>query len=569
MGKGCGKNQHSKDRMFVTATEHKYLYGGKHDKKVAAYQRLPFDHCALSFTPFESPACTADGVVFDLLNLLPYLKKHRKHPITGDAMEAKDIVHLHFSKNADGRYFCPVTYKEFNDNSHIVAVRTSGNVFSYEAVEQLNIKAKSWKDLLSGEPFRRSDLLVLNDPKNVEARAVSKFEHLHRAFKAEEARKHASEGGAANIRADTSTSRIFETIAAQRKEQAQVRKVAAAEAAAANAGPGGRKRKRELGAFTRGGCSGSFTSTMLAPETANALQDASPAELLARRHAGIKARGRKGYVRLHTTKGDINVEIDADIVPRCADNFLGLCRKGYYDGVAFHRVIANFMAQGGDPTGTGRGGESLWGSDPFACEFDSRLTHDKRGMLSMANSGRDTNRSQFFITLKSCKHLDYKHSVFGRVVGGADALAALEQVETGEANKPLVPVTINRVTIFQDPIVEYEEALVAEDLAAVAEEKATEEAARKKRALAAAAAVPHDDKVGKYMVKSGAGAAPAAARAAPAAAAARAGVASAPASSGSHSGAGAAAAAAAGSVRNFASKKKAPAKTTFGNFSGW
>jgi peptidyl-prolyl cis-trans isomerase-like protein 2 len=131
--------------------------------------------------------------------------------------------------------------------------------------------------------------------------------------------------------------------------------------------------------------------------------------------------GKKGYVQLQTTQGNLNLEIHCDWAQRPAWNFLTLCERGYYDDTLFHRLVPGFMVQGGDPTGTGSGGESAWGR-PFKDSFDSRLLHEARGVLSMANSGQHTNGSQFFITFKEAKHLDYKHSVFGRLVGGAAVL---------------------------------------------------------------------------------------------------------------------------------------------------
>ena len=122
-----------------------------------------------------------------------------------------------------------------------------------------------------------------------------------------------------------------------------------------------------------------------------------------------------------TAKGDIVVELFAAQVPNTVNNFVFLARDGFYDNITFHRVIPDFMAQGGDPTGTGRG-------DPgykFADEFDPSLRHDKPGILSMANSGVDTNGSQFFITHVPTPHLDGKHSVFGQVTEGMDVVLSL------------------------------------------------------------------------------------------------------------------------------------------------
>eukprot|EP00667_Euglena_gracilis_P023139 EG_transcript_26042 len=141
----------------------------------------------------------------------------------------------------------------------------------------------------------------------------------------------------------------------------------------------------------------------------------------------IKAQGLKGYVALSTNFGDLNFELYAGKAPKACENFLALCKKGYYDNVTFHRLIPGFMVQGGDPTGTGRGGESSFGK-PFEDEVDPTLSHNAVGVLSMANAGANTNKSQFFITFSACQHLDGKHTIFGKLVGGMKVLRAIEAV---------------------------------------------------------------------------------------------------------------------------------------------
>ncbi len=121
---------------------------------------------------------------------------------------------------------------------------------------------------------------------------------------------------------------------------------------------------------------------------------------------------------LHTTAGDIDATFFASKVPITCANFLNLASRGYYDGVAFHRVIANFMIQGGDPTGTGSGGPGY----KFADEIDHSLKHTKPGIFSMANAGPNTNGSQFFITHLATPHLDGKHAVFGEVTQGQNVV---------------------------------------------------------------------------------------------------------------------------------------------------
>ena len=133
-----------------------------------------------------------------------------------------------------------------------------------------------------------------------------------------------------------------------------------------------------------------------------------------------------------TEKGDIAVELFADKAPRTVENFVNLARAGVYDGTTFHRVIGGFMAQGGDPTGTGTGGPGY----QFGDEFHPSLRHDSPGILSMANAGPGTNGSQFFITYGPTPHLDDRHSVFGKVTGGMDVLRALRERDPQRDRQP-------------------------------------------------------------------------------------------------------------------------------------
>ncbi|MDP3683286.1 MAG: peptidylprolyl isomerase, partial [Ignavibacteria bacterium] len=124
---------------------------------------------------------------------------------------------------------------------------------------------------------------------------------------------------------------------------------------------------------------------------------------------------------IKTTLGTIEILLLDNHVPKTVENFVGLAEKDYYNGIIFHRVIENFMIQGGDPTGSGRGGESFWGK-AFEDEFNLELKHETPGVLSMANSGPNTNGSQFFITLVPTPWLDGKHSIFGHVIKGMEVV---------------------------------------------------------------------------------------------------------------------------------------------------
>jgi cyclophilin family peptidyl-prolyl cis-trans isomerase len=150
---------------------------------------------------------------------------------------------------------------------------------------------------------------------------------------------------------------------------------------------------------------------------------------------------KKYTAHMETDKGTMVIELFADKTPVTVNNFVFLAREGYYEGVIFHRVIANFMVQGGDPTGRGSGGPGY----KFGDEFHPSLKHDKQGILSMANAGPGTNGSQFFITHGPTPHLNGKHTVFGQVVEGLDVLMSIPPRDPGNINAPAVKII--RVTI--------------------------------------------------------------------------------------------------------------------------
>jgi peptidylprolyl isomerase len=151
-------------------------------------------------------------------------------------------------------------------------------------------------------------------------------------------------------------------------------------------------------------------------------------------------------VVLHTSRGDIVIALFTQSAPKACENFIGLARKGYYNGIIFHRVIKGFMIQGGDPTGTGRGGESVWARD-FEDEFSPELKFSRPGILAMANRGPHTNGSQFFITTAPTHWLNNKHTIFGEVTEGYDIVEQIENTRTTSGDKPVDPQTILRVTI--------------------------------------------------------------------------------------------------------------------------
>ncbi|MEO3409887.1 peptidylprolyl isomerase [Levilactobacillus brevis] len=187
------------------------------------------------------------------------------------------------------------------------------------------------------------------------------------------------------------------------------------------------------------------------------------------------ANARGPQVTIETSMGTIQLQLFPEQAPKTVENFVTHAQAGYYDGLTFHRVIPNFMIQGGDPTGTGMGGESIWGQ-PFEDEFSQEL-YNLRGAVSMANAGPNTNGSQFFIVqdkdmteqmqgqmkdagfpdeiVDAYKNggtpwLDFRHTVFGQVISGIDVVDAIAQVKTDASDQPATPVTMDKVTIQEN-----------------------------------------------------------------------------------------------------------------------
>ncbi|PGH27662.1 peptidyl-prolyl cis-trans isomerase-like 2 [Polytolypa hystricis UAMH7299] len=477
MGKGT-------DKLYIThsewASEDAYsasagagVARSKDSRAHASFKRLPYNFCSLSLQPFSHPVCTPVGAIFDLTNILPWIKKHGTNPVDGAPLKSSDLIKLNFAKNESGEYVDPVTFKVFTDNTHIVALKTTGNIFAWDTVERLNVKAKMWRDLVSDKEFGRKDIITLQDPQNVESRNLSSFKYLkdgESGLTEEQQRERSS--GSVNLDAIGSSGKILkakEAVARARAEReqksansaltAQGRTIVKGKDVLSRSSAmhqGSKPAPYNAARHTTGLAAASFTSTGITPHTSADLALLTDEQYMLRR-GRVKI---KGYARLITNLGDLNLELHTENAPKAVWNFIKLAKKGYYNDVTFHRNIKGFMIQGGDPTGTGRGGESIWGKN-FEDEFEGPYKHDARGTISMANKGKNTNSSQFFIAYRALPHLNNKHTIFGRLIDdpspSSTTLNAMEAapVDSADSNKPTPPIRILDVTIFVDPFEEF------------------------------------------------------------------------------------------------------------------
>ncbi|KAG7450638.1 peptidylprolyl isomerase-like protein 2 [Guyanagaster necrorhizus] len=428
------------DKLYITHAEHTGMFGshssstGFKAKQEAPHPgaRTPFDCCALSFQPFSHPVCARNsdgtGHVFDLVNIIPWLKQHNNtNPITKEPLMPSDLITLHYSrKEASGEIHDPISFKPFSEHSHIVAIATTGNVFLAGSI-------KGGKDLVNDVPFKKTDVVTLQNPHGLPPASVPT--------------KVASTSSA-------STKTVAE------KGQTSAVPVKTKEPVPWNISP-----------YSNGLPGASLTSTSVDPQSGPTNLVWDEEELMFESISNpLKNKGkekdvgkRRAYVRVVTSLGgsSLNLELYCEKAPKTCYNFLMLARAGKYDNCLFHRLVPGFMIQTGDPIGTGSGGNSYWGT-PFRDEYDLKgaARHDGRGIVAMANKGAGTNGSQFYVTFKAAPHLDKKHTVFGRLVGGEDVLDALERLPRKEGTeRPSKPVRITEVVIYQDPFEEYKTRL--------------------------------------------------------------------------------------------------------------
>jgi peptidyl-prolyl cis-trans isomerase-like 2 len=510
--------------------------GGAAALAAGAVQRsLPFGHCSLTLLPIaDTPVCNRDGIMYENSSIMPFVMRHKVDPVSGRPLKTSDLITLHIDVDEEsGTWQCPVLTKHLTSHTKVVAVLQpdgkQANVYSFQAYHELNVKPKSYVDLTTSEPFNpKTDVIVLNDPENEHwmqsHRAMDAFYHIRHGKELGLDRSQQEE----NVRHSKTSQRILDQL---QQEQAKKQKALNESSAATSSAETNPTNKLQILAsdvlgveYTTGKASTSLTSTAMpshsAAHGASDRRFATNEELLMSQMKAMRGLKKKGYVRMHVAYTDkegnmeedaLTLELHCDMAPRTCINFLGLCRQGRYDTTLFHRLIPNFMIQGGKASdGTDA---SFWGPDEaFADEFDDRLKHSGQGIVSMANSGPGTNKQQFFVTFKSCPHLDRKHSVFGRVVGADtdDSVRVLQKWQScpvDAKDRPKRPIRIVRTEVLVDPALEAEQLELARFERLVAARKASAELSKPRGTVGAASASGGKDSssggggpaVGRYL----------------------------------------------------------------------
>ncbi|ORM41698.1 Peptidyl-prolyl cis-trans isomerase-like 2 [Babesia sp. Xinjiang] len=447
---GGSKHRHSKDKLYLLHTE----LESSLDPKVhtRAGELLPLDACALSLQPFNKPLCTPQGHVFDDNNIREYITRYGTNPVTGEPLQLTDLVPLHFTRDENNELQCPLSYKRFTPSSHVVAVLTSGYVYGYSTLKEVAKKQKDglMYDPMTGTPFTKNDVVVLQDPHNTDARKIAEFKHIATTFARNDETKPEIRGNELY----RNTIEKFDGAVDMVENHSKLFKTTDKDTL---------KDRPRHARFTTSGQASSFTCTAIDPSYGTQYRPMTVLEVREPLYDLVKKQKLKGYVKLVTSDGDLNLMLHTDRVPMTCDNFLQHCEDGYYDNTIFHRCVPNFIIQGGDPTGTGRGGESAFYTrakreNPdeevpkyFKDEFDNTLFHVGAGVLSMANKGKHTNGSQFFITFNTCDHLDNRHTVFGKLVGGKEVLKKWENLKIDDDERPKQPPKLLKCIVYSNP----------------------------------------------------------------------------------------------------------------------
>lgn len=443
--------QRGKDRLYQTPAEQRARAVAAPRAPRRAAEPVALHLCQLTLRPHASPVCAPDGAIFDAAAIVPLTRRTGLHPLTGAPLRTSDLIPLRFACDPapGGQFRCPVLYEPFTPSVKVVAIAVKGgasaNVFSYDAVLRLNIRAKSMFDLLTGAPFKVSDIIVLHDP-NPRAPPTAPL---------------AQPSLPASGPTPAPQSAMMPLSSAAKSQLLKKRSAPAGQDDQERAAPSGAdssaKRQRGLSSlYTTGAAAAGLTSTAHVPVTINEHRAMTGEEERKAIYKKIrKGRKGKGYVRVVTNVGMLNIELHCDKVPATCDNFLTLAERKFYDGLPWHRVIPKFIAQTGNPTRAGVANDSAWGGG-IKDEIRASLSHSEPGIVSMCGN-RGTTLCQWFVCFGAATHLDGTHTVMGKVVGGMFVLSMMEnEAELGHQ------LFVERVDVLVNPIRHLREELARE-----------------------------------------------------------------------------------------------------------
>jgi peptidyl-prolyl cis-trans isomerase-like protein 2 len=477
-----GKKRCQKDRLYLTAKELRENFGLNKIESHKYSRNLPFFHCAISMKPFKYPVCTKDGIIFDILNIIPYIQKYGKHPITGEILDLNDLIKLNFCKLNDDEFYCPILQTAFTSRTHIVAIRTSGNVYCYEAINQLHLKTKSMQDLKSGESFKKSDLITIQNPSH-KATEINQIELPINAFINYENLKCKKRGNL--VFSENSNFDIKQDLS-KYKNRTWI-ETSACESSLLNFRPGastwntdkltveeqGEKKTKKITKrqhhvrvkeilekrsickiieLSTNVSSLSFTSTVISRPTNNLIPNKNERQL-----KRLQRKPKiKGYVKLRTNIIDLDMELNCETAPKTCDLFLIMCQTGSCDNIIIKKCNENFMIKSSKIRGNIAANElivSYLSNDAP----DKLANHKQRGLISLSKIEFNLENPHFCILLKPAHHFNNDHIVFGKIVSGLETIDTIGNPITNLSCESLTHIRVIGVDILLDPFLEESE----------------------------------------------------------------------------------------------------------------
>ena len=412
-----GKKRTSKDRLYLTATEYQQSdrgYKSSHHitTTTTTTQAIPYNQCGLSHKLLDIQHCvtTPDGYyTFDLINIIPYIKLHNKHPIFNTPLHINDLIKLHWTTNTYNQLCDPITMKPYTECSYIVAIRTTGNVYTYDTINTMCIRLNEWNDLVNGTKFTRDDIITLQNPNDT-------IDHNKRF-------KHNGISSTDNnkLLKPSTTTEAPTSVPPTKLHSIYSNNLAAA----------------------------SLTSTAAPIETNNTGTELTVKQLHSLQYRYLsnkyKSKPYKSYITLHTTSGTLNIQIHCDLVPSIAHNFVQHCKLHTYNNTKLGRIQSNYLVQCG---------QSMTGNDSTAFnyivdkQYHRLLSHNKRGIIAMSGSAV---KQQFYITFNECTQLDQQYCIIGEVVGNMSTLNTIESQSVDGDCIPYNDILITSTTIYSNP----------------------------------------------------------------------------------------------------------------------
>lgn len=457
---------------------------------------LPFNYCSLSLHPFTNPVCDEKGNIFEKKYIINYLSKYHKNPIDYSQLSIKNLTNLNFYKGNNNKYCCPITLKEYSENTKIVIIKETGNVYSYEAYLELNKNIKNFKDLLNDQKFDPKNVIIINDPNN--KKIINNFKFIKNKeeldyinnliYNNEEILNEKKE----TVNLPSNYKKIIEDYEKDNSIE-KIKKLEIIEQI--NLGKN-YLDKEYLNKIKKNYEENFLPIFKLLKEKIKHKENINEIKNLINFNSNIflfflkennlykkylnlnensnynpnfdelrniyyniiKKNKMKGYIKFYTNFGNLNIEIFSDLVPIASENFIELCEEKIYLNKKFNRLLHNYSIsiENFDIK------ENYFGKS-FNNENNNFYSHNEKGLLCMINNENNVNNYKFLITLSNEKKEKNKNTIFGKILDDLKILDIFNSIKT-ENTKPIYEIKINKIEIYKNPFREVIKDLIYNEI---------------------------------------------------------------------------------------------------------